>query len=96
MPVKVKQQPQLNTQEAFNLWDMLRVRYDWVELLNIITNYVHDKDFLLIINMSMRKPMDRQIDELEKLMNRLNINLPRRPPKSVNTPVNLEAVATSS
>lgn len=92
MVLKVKQQPQLDTQEAFNLWDMLKVRYDWTEMLHIFKNFIHDPDFLLLIDRLMLKPMQQQTNELEKLMDQLKINLPRRPPKSVRTPANVEAV----
>ncbi len=92
MPVKAKQKPQLDTQEAFNLWDMLRVRYDLIETVNIIKNFIHDKDFLVVVERWMSKPMEGQITELEKIMNDLKINLPRRPPKSARPPANIGAI----
>ncbi len=90
--LKMKTAPQLDTQEAFNLWDMLRGRYDGIELLKIVLNFIHDKDFKILLHQTMAKSIKQQITELEKTMNQLKINLPRRPPKSVRTPANAEAM----
>lgn len=92
MTISVKQQPQLDTQEAFNLWDMLKTRYDWMEQTNILKNFIHDKDLTLMVTAAIGKPIEKQITELESMMNQLKIKLPRRPPKSARIPVTVEAI----
>lgn len=82
----------LNCQEAYNLWDMLQSRYTTIELINIFENFTHDMDFKLLTSVSILNLYESQVNELEEMMNGFGIGLPRRPPKSVRTPANTEAV----
>ena len=82
----------LDTQEAYNLWDMLRTRYDGVEQIQFFQNYIHDIDFGILAKATLGTVFEDQINELEKEMYTYGIGLPRRPPKSVRTPANTEAV----
>ncbi len=81
----------LDANEAYALWDMLRTRYDSIQLIQINQNFIHDKDFNFLIKSVMLRAFENQANELEKILNDFGIGLPRRPPKSVRTPANTEA-----
>lgn len=83
---------QLSVQEAYNLWDMLLARYTTLEQVQITQNFIHDKDFKELTIFELNAIFEKQINELEKTMNNYGITLPRRPPKSVRTPANTEAI----
>lgn len=89
---KKKAPKMLDTQEAFNLWDMLRTRYDSMEQIQVFQNFIHDTDFNILVKVTLYGSFEKQINELEKLMNDYGLSLPRRPPKSVRTPANTEAI----
>lgn len=38
----------VDAQEAYNLWDNLRNRYNGIEQIQIIENFIHDSDFTLL------------------------------------------------
>jgi len=81
----------VDAQEAYNLWDSLRNRYDGIEQLQIIKNFIHDSDFNLLTQGVLKNIFEQQTNELEDLLNKYQIDLPIRPPKSVRTPSVLEA-----
>ncbi|MEL7568303.1 MAG: DUF3231 family protein [Dehalobacterium sp.] len=89
---KKKTLAMLDAQEAYNLWDMLRTRYDTIEQIQVFQNFIHDTDFNLLVKITLYGNFEKQIDELEKTMNDYGLSLPRRPPKSVHTPANTEAI----
>jgi len=91
-PLISKPKGQVSTQEAYTLWDMLSARYSAVEGVQIFQNFIHDKDFKELVKFELSSIFEDQINELEKTMNNFGIGLPRRPPKSVRTPVNNEAI----
>ncbi|MFZ7102709.1 MAG: DUF3231 family protein [Peptococcaceae bacterium] len=82
----------LDAQEAFNIWDMLRTRYDAIEQIQVFQNFIHDIDFNILVKVNLYGTFEKQVNELEKLMDDYGISLPRRPPKSVRTPANTEAI----
>jgi len=86
-----KQPPPLDNLETYNLWDMLQTRYGTVEQVKLFQNYVHDKDFKFLLTQNILKLFQKQINELETLMETYQISMPRRPPNSVRTPTNAEA-----
>lgn len=90
-PFATKTQGQLSSQEAYTLWDMLTSRYATVEKIQIFQNFIHDIDYKLLVVSSLNT-VEKEINELEKTMNNFGIALPRRPPKSVRTPANTEAI----
>lgn len=85
-----KKEMELNTQETFNLWESLRIRYDMLETVQIFENYLHDKDFELLTEHLLMRLLEDQINILEKNIKEANITMPKRPPKSTRTPVNAE------
>ncbi len=90
-PFFTKQEREVDAQEAFNLWDSLRTRYDTLETAQIHGNFIHDKDFKVLSEQIIRRLLEKQINEIENKMNEYSLSLPNRPPKSTRTPVNIEA-----
>lgn len=88
---KEEKQQMLDSKEAFNLWDVLNAHYNLMQQIQIIQNFVHDKDFNFLLKQTLVKTYETQISELEQVMNTYKVTLPRRPPKSVRTTANTEA-----
>jgi len=86
------QKLQIDCQEAYNLWDALKSRYDAVQLIQVYQNFVHDVDFKVLVSQTFMELMDQHIKKIEKQMNTYQLLLPDRPPKSVRTPSNTEAL----
>ncbi|TYO95310.1 DUF3231 family protein [Desulfallas thermosapovorans] len=80
------QQPALDNGEAFLLWDMLVSRYDIIEITQIYQNFGHDPDFKILLQRGLTKTLEKEVDIMEKELNRYRIPLPNRPPKSVRIP----------
>lgn len=91
-PFGTKIKEPVNTQEAYNLWDMLQTRYSTVEQIQIFQNFIHDVDFKILASITLNTVFEDQINELEGVMNNCGLGLPRRPPKTVRTPANTEAI----
>lgn len=85
------QKLQIDCQEAYNLWDSLTSRYDAIHQINIYQNFIHDKEFKLLVTHTFTELIDNQVNKIEKQMNAYQLLLPERPPKSVRTPTNTEA-----
>ena len=82
----------VDVQEAYNLWEGLRTRYDTIEQIQIYENFIHDLDFELITQGILSNMLEKQINKLENELNKHEISLPSRPPKSVRTPANTEVL----
>lgn len=91
-PLMKKQNPsQVDCQEAYNLWDALTSRYNTIHQVLIWQNFVHDKDFSLLLQHAYMELMDKQVNKLEQIMNDYQLALPKRAPQIVSTPANVEA-----
>ena len=72
--------------EVSALWNELVARYDIIEFTQIMQNFTHDIDLKFILTKGLSDTLELQVNKLEEEMNKLQIPLPGRPPKSVNTP----------
>lgn len=81
----------IDCQEAYNLWDALKSRYDLVNLVQIYQNFVHDVDFKFLLTHTFMELVGKHTKQLEKQMNTYQMQLMNRPPKSVKIPTNTEA-----
>jgi hypothetical protein len=52
--------------EAFNLWDMLQARYISIETYQLYINFVHDRDFVLLLKNHL-KSFQKQAKKLGNL-----------------------------
>ncbi len=89
--LKKKNPTQMDCQEAYNLWDALTSRYNAIQQVQIWYNFVHDKDFSLLLKHAFMELMDKQANKLEQIMDDYQLALPKRPPQNINTPANVEA-----
>lgn len=78
------QQPEIYSSEAYLLWDNLVARYDIIHTTQIYLNSVHDPEFKIIMRKGLMDILEKQVDVLEKEMDKYHLPLPQRPPKSVN------------
>lgn len=81
--------PVLSAGEAYVLWNNLVTRYDNIEKTQFYQNLIHDPDFKYFVNKGLEK-LEKQANELEKLMDMYKLPLPYRPPKSISVQVNSE------
>jgi len=68
------------------------VYYNTIKQLHIFQNFIHDTDFNFLLKQSLYKTFEKQINQLEETINVYKIPLPRRPPKTIRTPNNTEAL----
>lgn len=47
---KKGQLEQLDVQEVFNIWNLIRARYYSTELVKFYTNFVHDREFSIVLS----------------------------------------------
>ncbi|MFW6006878.1 MAG: DUF3231 family protein [Halanaerobiales bacterium] len=82
---------ELSIAEAYNVFDALRSRYVSLETHQIFINFIHDRDFELLLNNHIQK-YKNQVKILEKLSENFNIPVPSKPPEHFKTSVKLDAV----
>ncbi len=82
--------PVLNAGEAFMLWNGLLTRYDNIQKTQLYQNIIHDPDFKYYVTKELEGTLEQQATELEHLMDKYNLTLPCRPPKSFSIQVNTE------
>lgn len=84
-----QQQKGIHSGEAYEMFQHLIVRYDMLELSTIFQNFTNDVDFKTLLTWGLGV-LDKEITTIESEMNRLGLPLPKRPPRSINTPTNTE------
>lgn len=76
--IKKGQKEQLDIQEVFNIWNVLRARYYSMETCKFFMNFVHDREFDIVLN-TLLKHYEKQANLLEKEGERFKIEVPKRP-----------------
>ncbi|NLX90986.1 MAG: DUF3231 family protein [Firmicutes bacterium] len=79
----------INISEVFYIWDVLVVKHDILETVNIVRNFIEDIDLKFIVG-KMEKALVTGIEDMEKLMNDYGIPYPPRPPADNKTTIKLE------
>lgn len=87
----ITDKPELSITEAYNLWDSLRVRYTSRETNQLYKNFVHDRDFELLLDNHIEH-YTKQIKALEKLAEKFNVPVPSKPPKNIQTSAHIDAI----
>jgi hypothetical protein len=77
-----KKEDNIDIQEAFNIYSLLRARYVSTQTVQLFKNFVHDVDWEIILN-KFQKNFERQIKKLEELGEDFRIIMPNRPPLDV-------------
>jgi len=73
-------QEQIDIQEAFNIWNSLRVWYHSKETVQFMNNFVQDHDFDLLLG-----KWQGSIEKYEKLAEKLQLKVPKNPPEDFKT-----------
>lgn len=84
-----QEQKVIHSGETYEMFQQLIVQYDMQELATIFQNFTNDKDFKVLLAWGLGV-LNKEITKLESEMNRLGLPLPKRPPRSINTPANTE------
>ncbi len=66
---------QLDIQEAYNIWDWLRTRYNSLETIQCYRNFVHDRDFSMLMNRLLKVTLSH-LEGMEKEGARFKIPVP--------------------
>lgn len=88
---KKGQQEQLDVQEVFNIWNLIRARHYSAELVKFYTNFVHDREFALVLS-TLLSHYEKQAAILEKEGKKFKIKVPERPPYDLNITVRIAAI----
>lgn len=80
---------QIDVQTVFNLWNLLKARYDSIETAQMLRNFVHDRDLGLILEMFL-KDFQTQTEQLEKEAKKFKIKVPSRPPNDTKTSTRID------
>lgn len=87
-----RKQQQVDTREAFNIWDILSSKYMTLDRIQVWEDFSHDQDLILALN-AMKKPLKRNVRILERMMERYAIESPDRNRVSAQSPVNPKVVS---
>ncbi len=84
MPVSLFKRARSNTeqidiQEAYNIWNWLRIRYNSLETIQFYQNLVHDRDFSLLLDRFL-KDVEKNMSTMEQEGAKFKIPVPERPP----------------
>lgn len=84
-----EKQGMINVSEVFYVWDILVSKLDIMETMQILDNFIDDRDLKFIASILV-KGLQSGIKDMEVLMNDYGIPFPDRPPAGSNSTVNLE------
>ncbi|MCR3922585.1 MAG: DUF3231 family protein [Firmicutes bacterium] len=70
---------QIDIQEAFNIFNLLRARYVSAQTVQVFKNFVHDREWTAVLNRFL-KHFESQVTILEEEAKKFNISMPGKPP----------------
>jgi len=88
---KKQQKDKLDIQEVFNIWNVLRARYFSSETTMFFMNFVHDREFDLVLN-SLLSHYQKQAHILEQEAEKFKVEVPQRPPYKIKTSVQVDVI----
>ena len=86
-----QKQKLIDSREAYSLWDVLNSKYLVMEKLMVYENFAHDPDLKLVIKV-MYNPLQRNINILEKEMQKYAVKSPDRNRAAAVTPENPKTI----
>lgn len=81
----------INVSEVFYIWDILVMKLDIMETVQIFDNFIDDND-LKIIKGQVVTGLQTGITDMEKLMTEYSLPFPMRPPAGSNSANSLEDI----
>ena len=82
---------QIDIQEAFNIWNLLRARYLSAQTIQLFNNFVHDRELSILLNTFLGH-FKEQISILETHGKKFKIALPKRPPLDIKFATSLNEI----
>lgn len=79
----------INAAGVFYVWDVLVSKYDIMETISILSNFIEDNDLKFIVG-QVEKVLKGGIEQMEELMNDYGIPQPIRPPADNKATIKLE------
>jgi len=86
-----EKQKYINVCEVFYVWDILGIKLDIMESVQIVENFADDKDLKFIISRVV-DVLQSGIMDMESIMNSYGVPFPTRPPAGIKTTIILEHV----
>lgn len=86
-----QEQSEANVSEIWHLWSHLIARYDVIERTQVLANFAEDPDLKIVLNQGI-KILQKQCNELEKIMKHYGIPMPLQPPDNANSPLSVETI----
>lgn len=83
---------EIDIQEAFNIWNALRARYHSVETIYLLRNFIHDRDFIVVLGGFLNQ-WTKSTEKYEKLIEQFKIKSPTKPPREFAITVNINHIA---
>ncbi|EEG76397.1 DUF3231 family protein [Dethiobacter alkaliphilus] len=84
----------IDIQEVFNIWNVLRARYYSMETVKFFMNFVHDREFDLVLNRLLNH-YETQALILEQEGKKFKIEVPKRPPYKIKTSAQVDVITDS-
>lgn len=81
----------IDIQEVFNIWNVLRARYYSMETVKFFMNFVHDREFELVLN-NLLNHYEKQAFILEQEGKKFKIEVPKRPPYKIKTSAQVDVI----
>lgn len=88
---KAVKNEKLSIGSAFHVWDHSVLRYDQYQITDFFASFAHDPEYLKILNAG-KQHLKKQINKIEKMMLEFEIPLSKRPPITVNAPIDPETL----
>lgn len=87
-----EKQSRINVSEVWYTWDILQVKYDAIEIANILKNMARDKDLQVVINVLLK--LYKQVaKEMEIILKEYAVVMPERPPERAESVLNVEIIS---
>ena len=82
---------QLDIQEAYNIWNWLRIRYNSLETFQFYANLVHDRDFSLLLD-RLLEDTKKHMKVMEEEGKNFKIPVPDKPPVEIKFQASINQV----
>lgn len=84
-------QKEITTVEVWLIWDHLVSRYDIIETTQVLKNFARDTDLKVILGQGL-EALNQQVQQLEDLASTYGIPIPKRPPATSDSTLNVEVI----
>jgi len=82
---------QLDVSGTYNLWELLKARYNSIEATQMLRNFVHDRELEVLLGLFL-KHYQTQTEQLEKESKKFKIKVPVRPVVDVKTSTHVDEI----